>query len=74
MPLTADEMRGLMTKLDDLCREAKELRDRVERAMADSKQQDLPHRNSKPQAASNDPRPQPAKERRRRRPRDDKPA
>ena len=44
MSLTLDEITGLIEKLDTVCKEAQELRERLQRAMADRASADRPYR------------------------------
>ena len=44
MALTLDEITGIIEKLDTVCKEAQELRERLQRAMEDRASGDRPYR------------------------------
>jgi hypothetical protein len=49
MPLTDSERAELLERLDDVCREAKELQDRIRREMGDRARRDMPDRGRQPE-------------------------
>jgi len=49
MPLTEKELAEVLERLDDVCRDAKDLQERIKREMNDSARRDLPDRGRQPQ-------------------------